>query len=69
MRCNKTTKKKTQVGYKWIFTINYKVNGTMERYKTHLVAKRFIQAYRINKTKKFAHMAKLNTIQVLLSLD
>ena len=29
------------IGYKWVFTVKYRVDGTIEWYKAHLVAKRF----------------------------
>ena len=53
---------------KWVFTVKYKSNGTVERYKTHLVAKGFTQMYRIDYQETFAPIAKLSTIRVLLLL-
>lgn len=47
------------VGCKWVFNIKYKVDGTIERHKTHLVAK----GYSIDYTETFALVAELNTIQ------
>ncbi|RVW66876.1 Retrovirus-related Pol polyprotein from transposon TNT 1-94 [Vitis vinifera] len=38
---------KKPVGCKWIFTVKYKVDGTVERYKARLVAKGFTQTYGI----------------------
>ena len=61
-------KGKTTVGCKWVFTIKRKSNGTVERYKAHLVAKGFTQTYGIDYLQTFAPVAKLNTIRVLLSL-
>ena len=54
-------KGKTTVGCKWLFTIKHKSNGTVERYKAHLVAKGFTQTYGIDYQETFAPIAKLNT--------
>ena len=59
---------KKPVGCKWVFTVKYKADGTVERYKACLVAKGFTQTYVIDYTKTFALVAKLNTVRVLLSL-
>ncbi|RVW66606.1 Retrovirus-related Pol polyprotein from transposon RE1 [Vitis vinifera] len=56
------------MGCKWVFTVKYKADGTVERYKPRLVAKGFTQTYDIDYTETFAPLAKLNTIRVLLSL-
>ena len=61
-------KGKQPVGCKWIFTVKYKSDGRVERYKTRLVAKGFTQAYGIDYQETFAHVAKLHTMRVLLSL-
>ncbi|RVW50028.1 Retrovirus-related Pol polyprotein from transposon TNT 1-94 [Vitis vinifera] len=59
---------KKPMGCKWVFTVKYKADGIVERYKARLVVKGFTQTHDINYTKTFAPVAKLNTIQVLLSL-
>ena len=41
-------KGKKPVGYKWIFTVRYKVDGTLERYEASLVTKGYTQTYRID---------------------
>ena len=51
-----------------MFTIKYKLDGIVERYKTYLVAKGFTQTYGTDYQEIFALVAKLSTIQVLLSL-
>ncbi|KAH9698654.1 retrovirus-related pol polyprotein from transposon RE1 [Citrus sinensis] len=61
-------KGKKTVGCKWVFTIKYNSNGTLERYKARLVAKRFTQTYDIDYLETFTPVAKLNTVRVLLSM-
>ena len=46
------------MGYKWVFTLNHKSDGTMERFKAQLVAKGFTQTYGINYLETFAPVAK-----------
>ncbi|RVX08418.1 Retrovirus-related Pol polyprotein from transposon TNT 1-94 [Vitis vinifera] len=60
--------RKKPVGCKWVFTVKYKADDIVERYKAHLVAKGFTQTYDIDYTETFAPVAKLNIIQVLLFL-
>ncbi|RVW95350.1 Copia protein [Vitis vinifera] len=59
---------KSPVKSKWIFTIKYKANGSVDRYKARLIAKGFTQSHEIEHQETLAPMAKLNTIHVLLSL-
>lgn len=61
-------KGKKLVGYKWEFTIKYKSNGTVERYKALLVAKWYTQSYGILYQETFAHLANMNSVRVLISL-
>ncbi|KAM1285212.1 hypothetical protein ACFX2J_027804 [Malus domestica] len=48
--------------------VKYKVDGTMDRFKARLVAKWYTKKYGIDYTDTFAHVAKINTVRVLLSL-
>lgn len=35
---------KSPVGYQWVFTIKYKSDGTIERYKARLVARALLKS-------------------------
>ncbi|KAI5318340.1 hypothetical protein L3X38_038048 [Prunus dulcis] len=60
--------KKKTVGYRWIYTIKLKTNGSIEIYKAKLVANGYTQRYVVYYQETFALVAKINTIRVLLSL-
>ena len=52
-----------------MFTVKYKADGSVEKYKARLVATGFTQTYRINYQQTFAPVVKINTIRVLLFID
>ncbi|CAN6453764.1 unnamed protein product [Victoria cruziana] len=64
----KITERARLVGSKWVFYIKYKPDGSIERYKAHVVAKGFSQKCEIDYLETFAHMAKMNTVRVILAL-
>ena len=53
---------------KWVYTVKYKANETLERYKTRLVAKGYTQTYGVDYLETFALIAKMNIVKILLSL-
>lgn len=53
------------VGCKWVFTIKFESDGSIERYKVRLVAKGFTQTFGIDYQETFAQVAELNTVRVL----
>ena len=52
---------KTIVGCKWVFTVKYNSDGSLERYKARLVTKGFTQTYGVDYSETFS-IAKLSTI-------
>ena len=61
-------KRKYLIRYKWVFTMKYKVDKSIERYKLKLIVKGYSQTYVVDYLETFAPIAKMNTIRLLLSL-
>jgi Reverse transcriptase (RNA-dependent DNA polymerase) len=61
-------KGKKVVGCKWVYKLKYNSDGTIERYKTRLVAKGYTQTHIINYQEIFTSVAKMNTVRILFSI-
>ncbi|RVW76999.1 Copia protein [Vitis vinifera] len=55
-------KRKNIIDCKWIFTLKYKIDGSLERHKTRLLAKGYTQTYGVDYQETFALVAKMNII-------
>ncbi|KAK0570922.1 hypothetical protein LWI29_008499 [Acer saccharum] len=58
----------TNIGCKWIFRIKRKTDGTIDRYKAHLVAKGFNQRPGVDYFETFSPVIKPTTIRLVLSI-
>lgn len=56
------------IGCKWAYNIKYKADGSLDKYKTRLVAKGYAWKEGVDYTKTFAPTAKWGTIRTLFSL-
>lgn len=51
-----------RVGCKWMFTMKFNSEGSLQRYKARLIAKGVTQIYSIDYSRTFAPVAKLNPL-------
>ena len=59
---------KSVVGCKWIYKIKSRSDGSIELYKTRLVAKSFTQEYGIDYEETFAPIARISSVRALLAI-
>ena len=56
------------ISTKWVFTLKFNVDGTLERFKARLVARGFSQAYGIDYTETFAPTVRMATLRSFLAI-
>ena len=61
-------KGKKAIGCRWVFTLKFHANRTLERLKARLVAKGYTQTKGIGYGETFNLIVKFNTVQVLIAL-
>jgi len=57
------------VGYRCVFALKYRPDGSVDKYKAKLVAKGYTQIYDIGYFETFSPAAKMNSIRILFSID
>jgi len=53
------------VGCRWVYTLKYRPDGSMDHYKARLVAKSYIQTYVIDYFKTFSPVTRMNSIRII----
>ena len=59
--------RKTIVGCRWVYTMNYLLDGSIKRLMACLVAKGYAQTYGVDYAETFSHV-KISSVRILISL-
>ncbi|KAM1072945.1 hypothetical protein ACFX2B_017883 [Malus domestica] len=56
------------IGVKWVYKTKLNENGEVDKYKARLVANGYAQEYGVDYAEVFAHVARLDTIRIVIAL-
>jgi hypothetical protein len=57
---------KKTIGCKWVYTVKFNLDGSVERLKGHSVAKGYTKMYGIDYDDRFSPVAKISYIHVVM---
>ena len=56
------------VGCRWVYTLKYHPDGSVDRSKARLMAKDYTQTYRVDYFEMFSLVARMNSIRIIFSV-